>query len=479
MLLAPSSSSSTTRKINNIDSITCFDKELFTGPIEDYLVCTICTGVVHDPYDLNCGHLFCGSCLDLALTNSRNPIPGCPTCRAEITKDQLKLNKTISRLISTRIMKCPFFKEGCTWKDTIGFDERNLKQHLNECPCGTILCTFCCLPLQRKDLSDHETKECLERMITCEYCKEPIKFRDSKKHYQKDTYCANLMFCPYECTSLSFHFDNNTEKEKEEEEQKETPSKKRKYKQNSSSSSFSNKKKSTLSLFLKKDLEEHKKICPELQINCPFETCFFSCKRKEMDQHIKDFFIKHLSLLQTSVQHNQKLSIQNLQLQLNKKEEQIKELQTKYSYLCTNQLETTGLLFEFRFTGLFAPTFTSKQSSSFTVGEHTFYLHVTKVDSLNNPSFLGVYLAVQKGKLPHLIRFSLFTKNRIDNSAVHFGSFSKEITDYNMGWGAINLATLTELKNSAAYDAETDSVSICCHFPKSKWVDKVATVFWL
>jgi hypothetical protein len=40
-----------------------FDTDIFTGEIDDNLVCSICNGVFEDPDQIDCDHTLCTECI--------------------------------------------------------------------------------------------------------------------------------------------------------------------------------------------------------------------------------------------------------------------------------------------------------------------------------------------------------------------------------------------------------------------------------
>ena len=145
-----------------------FDPNLFINPIADEaFVCSICNDVVNKPFDIPCGDLFCRQCLIKAVYINNNPhnnncsccsLPRlCPNCRFPISPlHLLHPNRAIRKIINSWSIRCPNSSLGCEWKDTIGFEERNYRNHKKNCDYLIIQCEDCEKPYQRKCKQDHD-----------------------------------------------------------------------------------------------------------------------------------------------------------------------------------------------------------------------------------------------------------------------------------------------------------------------------------
>ena len=91
--------------------------------ISPYLHCVICQEVFTDPIRLNCGHTFCGKCIEHWFLSRYK----CPTCRAkviEFSKDLLAYD-----LVNDLEVKCHNEEKGCPWKGALS----ELNNHLKVC----------------------------------------------------------------------------------------------------------------------------------------------------------------------------------------------------------------------------------------------------------------------------------------------------------------------------------------------------------
>lgn len=52
--------------------------------LRSLVTCTICYGLLYEPYTTHCGHTFCYNCLCKSFTEDQNRFKSCPTCRSAI-----------------------------------------------------------------------------------------------------------------------------------------------------------------------------------------------------------------------------------------------------------------------------------------------------------------------------------------------------------------------------------------------------------
>ncbi|XP_041374628.1 E3 ubiquitin-protein ligase NRDP1-like [Gigantopelta aegis] len=130
----------------------------FEGPVDEELICTICSGVLEDPLQApQCEHAFCSSCIQEWLTRQ----PTCPVDRSPITPNQLKqVPRILRNLLSRLSIACDNVSYGCT--AVIKLD--SLHSHLQECdhnPKKPMHCEKGCgLVVPKDELKDHNcTKE--------------------------------------------------------------------------------------------------------------------------------------------------------------------------------------------------------------------------------------------------------------------------------------------------------------------------------
>ena len=96
--------------------------------LEDYK-CAICLGVIVEPVQTSCGHLFCAQCI--------RRVHRCPTCRRNFTTTQ---DGFVARKIGGICVMCPNADQGCSWKGTL----RESVDHLgNRCGYEEVECQYC------------------------------------------------------------------------------------------------------------------------------------------------------------------------------------------------------------------------------------------------------------------------------------------------------------------------------------------------
>ena len=87
--------------------------------LED-LECPICQEILNDPLQTNCGHLFCGKCLQSGGSRVKN----CPVCREEYTSTS---DQFLTRKINGLKVKCPNASKGCEWSGELRDAEGHVK----------------------------------------------------------------------------------------------------------------------------------------------------------------------------------------------------------------------------------------------------------------------------------------------------------------------------------------------------------------
>ena len=211
-----------------------------------------------------CGQHYCDSCLKKWLVRNKT----CPQCRK---KDfQSILNKAMIREINEFKVHCTNKTKGCKWVGQLG----GLKYHLeSDNGCGYVVVTcsnhasiyaiflgICGTTMERRHLTHHQKNECLYRQYTCKHCgyidtydaiagSAKIRNEGSKIRGGRNHYCECVEYpldCPNECGEENIK---------------------------------------------RKDMEEHKEICPFEAIVCPFsEICNKDniILRKDIEDHKKE-----------------------------------------------------------------------------------------------------------------------------------------------------------------------------------------------
>mmetsp|Transcript_13540 Transcript_13540/g.37556 ORF Transcript_13540/g.37556 Transcript_13540/m.37556 type:complete len:245 (-) Transcript_13540:161-895(-) len=84
---------------------------LDAGAVSETLKCPVCFEVFDDPVFCGgrpCQHVFCRECLQRALEQTEQ----CPTCRAEVQRDELQPHQAIRSLLDELPVRC---MRGCGW----------------------------------------------------------------------------------------------------------------------------------------------------------------------------------------------------------------------------------------------------------------------------------------------------------------------------------------------------------------------------
>lgn len=113
-----------------------FDVKLFTGAVDDILVCLICHNVVEDPAECPCGHLFCGAHIRSWLNTGNN---SCPACREPVDgklKMGFQLHLSYRRQLSELRVRCYNSGRGC--KETM--HQTELRKHMQGCEYAAARC---------------------------------------------------------------------------------------------------------------------------------------------------------------------------------------------------------------------------------------------------------------------------------------------------------------------------------------------------
>ena len=252
----------------------------FVVPPPDVLPteCAICLHVLREPHLISCcGHNYCRSCISPVAKGQRP----CPLC-SEPTFTVLH-NKGLERSLNEQLVRCPRSAIGCGWTGALG----KLLRHLNEepepgeqlsgCDYIRIECAHGCgAKLLRHVMGDHQANQCPQRPYSCIHCNEYESIH-ADVVYRHWPVCKSFPIpCPNNCSD--YHFERRC---------------------------------------LDSHLEEE---CPLRVVECDFHYagCDEKRPRREMEAHLKESHMLHLSLLATI---NQKLCEEVLE-----KDEQISKL---------------------------------------------------------------------------------------------------------------------------------------------------------
>ncbi|KAF6718911.1 TNF receptor-associated factor 5 [Oryzias melastigma] len=200
----------------------------FVMKLKEEFICPICKGVVLNPQQNSCGHIYCFHCLQGLLENSSLSSPVCPVEKAAITPSEVFQDNCCKREISSLEVYCTN-SPLCTSVLTLN----QLQEHLKSCQFEQLQCSNpgCSELFQRRFLQEHLSSTCPHRRESCPHCLQLFQLSVIQDHVQSS--CPEVkVICPDGCTSL-------------------VPRNK---------------------------LTEHRESCPEVHTDCSFKT--FGCSVK-------------------------------------------------------------------------------------------------------------------------------------------------------------------------------------------------------
>uniref|UniRef100_A0A3Q4H2P9 TNF receptor-associated factor n=1 Tax=Neolamprologus brichardi TaxID=32507 RepID=A0A3Q4H2P9_NEOBR len=168
----------------------------FVLKLKEEFVCPICRGVVFNPQQNSCGHIYCFHCLQGLLESSSPSNPVCPVDKAVITPTEVFQDNCCKREISSLEVYCTN-APACT---TI-FTLNNLQEHLKSCQYEQVQCTntSCIAVLQRRHLQEHLTNICPYRREPCPHCRQLFQLSLIQDHVQ--SLCPDVKVdCPEGCS---------------------------------------------------------------------------------------------------------------------------------------------------------------------------------------------------------------------------------------------------------------------------------------
>lgn len=132
-------------------------------PPEEY-ICTVCSRVMTEPHLTNCcGQHFCLGCLE-RWYQSRG-FKQCPHCRSRNFNHIVNL--PLKRKINKLDVYCSNKEKGCQ----VGTELGQLEAHLQKCDYVELSCTQGCkMKVFRKDIRVHNEYYCRKRISLCPYC---------------------------------------------------------------------------------------------------------------------------------------------------------------------------------------------------------------------------------------------------------------------------------------------------------------------
>ncbi|XP_006062581.1 TNF receptor-associated factor 2 [Bubalus kerabau] len=162
-----------------------FSKTLLGTKLEDKYLCSACKNVLRRPFQAQCGHRYCSSCLSNILSSGPQ---SCAACVHEgIYEEGVSILESSSafpdnaarREVESLPAVCP--SEGCSWKGTLKDYE---SCHEGQCPFMLTECPACKGLVRLGEKEHHLEHQCPERSLSCRHCRAPCSPADMKAHHQ-------------------------------------------------------------------------------------------------------------------------------------------------------------------------------------------------------------------------------------------------------------------------------------------------------
>ncbi|XP_078097104.1 RING finger protein 151 [Mustelus asterias] len=175
-----------------------YDVELFENAPDPEFICTICHGVLKNPVELGCQHVFCKSCIAKWLTEKKE----CPYCRKKVRSVARSVIPMIHNLIGRLIMKCENLVYGC--RETFPLEQYT--RHKAACEFRMVRCKHeaCTTEVFQKNLAAHEqvcehwSQSCrmgCGAQLTQIQLEEHNCYRDAKKKYKEKIALLRSRLC--------------------------------------------------------------------------------------------------------------------------------------------------------------------------------------------------------------------------------------------------------------------------------------------
>ncbi len=162
-------------------------------------VCAICTDLLHQPVDLDCGHLFCLQCLQrwtqVTRKSKQTKHASCPVCKEQTRSNHWKCSGFVKLQMGNLTAACPL---NCGSQLLIN---HIYGRHKHECPKRAVACRFCHQQVLQSTISEHETNVCGKRTTSCSVCQVVLPMDDMKNHQDASHPhgCGNCVACPNQC----------------------------------------------------------------------------------------------------------------------------------------------------------------------------------------------------------------------------------------------------------------------------------------
>ena len=262
----------------------------FVEATADKYNCGICLKVLRDAQlTVCCGHHYCETCLKQWLASKTHEgKKTCPHCRT--VNFQSFPNKEKIREINGY---CSHRGKGCEWVGELGA----LKEHLDSdknCGYEVVRCTSgaykhmgpgmysrqmtCGVAMERRNLANHQNKECVYRQYTCEYCGYTDTYDAIAGSGRIRNRRSNIGSPLSECADYPLDCPNEKN-------------------------------------IKRKNMKRHQESCPLEPLDCPFKHVGCTAAKivhKDMDTHCQENMQEHLLLVVLS---HQQLAHKNKELE--------------------------------------------------------------------------------------------------------------------------------------------------------------------
>uniref|UniRef100_A0A8C2FZ31 TNF receptor-associated factor n=1 Tax=Cyprinus carpio TaxID=7962 RepID=A0A8C2FZ31_CYPCA len=168
----------------------------FVLRLEQQFICPSCGGIVLNPHQTGCGHIFCARCVRAYIENggsSKCPLDSIPIKSEEIFQDNCCKRELLN--LEVYCTNAP----DCTQTVTLC----NLQDHLKACQYERIRCSNvgCNDTVLRRSLQEHQRNVCSFRLESCLHCRQP--FLTSQLQAHQKTSCPDIQVpCPNNCPQM-------------------------------------------------------------------------------------------------------------------------------------------------------------------------------------------------------------------------------------------------------------------------------------
>ncbi|XP_066504382.1 TNF receptor-associated factor 5 [Hoplias malabaricus] len=179
-----------------LESVLAIRSLNFVARLDDQFVCPACGGVVLNPHQTGCGHIFCAQCIRAFI--EKGETSKCPFDDILIKPEEVFQDNCCKRELQNLEVYCTN-APSCTHKVTLC----NLQDHLKSCQYEALQCpnSGCTDFLLRKNLTEHQNCHCPFRTEICRYCRKPFPVAQLPDHEKTSCPDADLP-CPNKCSNM-------------------------------------------------------------------------------------------------------------------------------------------------------------------------------------------------------------------------------------------------------------------------------------